>query len=330
MTGVQLDRGLHRLSGVWLVVVVTLIPVCVAGEASEPGRFENASGWQWIVPPIHKQSGLNSDMHSAQIRKEVGEDGWTGFIVLMEEGKDHELMLVFARPGSFRGYYEWRPIAFDVEGERHRLRAHMAVGTDGVMLERWSSSPDTLPASRVTHVGLEGLTAAGLKKEADVAAQRAAKQGLKVLPFPIVGKPYRFEVMDVRGNAIDSDELRGRVVLLDLWATWCFPCMQKMPMIKELYARHHADGFEVLGINFDDDQQSCVDAAEKHQIPWQQVMAPTEKTARDLWMQAMGVNSLPRLLLIDRAGILRADCTPDELHSCVSKLIMSKREGQKP
>jgi hypothetical protein len=62
-------------------------------------------------------------------------------------------------------------------------------------------------------------------------------------------------------------------------------------------------------------------------VPWHQVMAPSEEAARDIWMRAMGVQSLPRLLLIDRDGILRDDCKPDELESCVTKLINLEHEG---
>jgi thiol-disulfide isomerase/thioredoxin len=248
----------------------------------------------------------------------------------MEEGKDGELILVFARRATFQDYYSWRPIAFDVEGKRHLLRPRVAAGNFGVMLERWSSNPETLPASKVAYVGLEGLTLEGFRRAADVAAKQAEAQGLKVLPFPIVGKPYPFKLTDLRGNIIDSDDLRGKIVLLDLWATWCFPCMKKMPVLKELYTKHHASGFEIVGINFDQDQQTCISASKELDIPWQQVMAPTEEMRRDIWMRAMGIQSLPRLLLIDREGILRIDCKPDELDSRVTELMSLEHEGNKP
>jgi len=246
---------------------------------------------------------------------------WTGFIMLLEEGKAQQLVAVFARPCALQGYYGWRLIAFDTDGKRHQLQAWAARGTDGVFLERHASDPEKLPASRVTHVGLEGLTIQGLKQRAAEAAQRARKQGLDVLLFPVVGESYPFKLTDVAGNVIDSKSMRGRIVLLDFWATWCVPCMQKMSELKELYVDHHADGFDVVGINFDEDQQTCTKTAERLGIPWRQAMAPEEKETRRLWMEAMGLQALPRLLLIDREGILRADCMPDELAAQINELM---------
>lgn len=302
----------------------------MADESTESQKFENPSGWAWIVPPIKRGLSPKPETYLAETRQKTSDDGWKGFIVLMEEGKDRELILVFARRGTFQDYYDWHPIAFDIEGKRHLLRPRVAAGNFGVMLERWSSNPDTLPASKVAYVGLEGLTAEGFRKAAEVAAKRAKEQGLEVLPFPTVGKPYAFKLTDVQSKIIDANDLRGKVVLLDLWATWCFPCMKKMPMLKELYAKHHAGGFEIVGINFDQDQQTCLRAVKELDIPWQQVMAPTEEATRDIWMRAMGVQTLPRLLLIDREGKLRDDCKPDELESRVTKLMSVEHEGNEP
>lgn len=324
----QAGRNLCRVVGAGLASVAILIQPSLADESTQIHEFKNPSGWAWIVSPIEKRPGPRPEMYVAKTHQETDDDEWKGFIVLMEEGKDRELILVFARRATFQDYYDWHPVAYDVDGKRHLLRPRVAAGNSGVMLERWSSSPETLPASRVAYVGLEGLTPEGFKNTAEAAAKRAEEQGLQVLPFPTVGRPYAFKQTDVHGNIVDSADLRGKVVLLDLWATWCFPCMQKMPVLRELYAKHHADGFEVVGINFDENRQTCISAVKELDIPWQQVMAPTEKETRDTWMRAMGVQSLPRLLLIDREGILRFDCKPSDLESCVTRLIDREPEGR--
>jgi thiol-disulfide isomerase/thioredoxin len=165
---------------------------------------------------------------------------------------------------------------------------------------------------------------------ADAAAAKAKGQGLDVLPFPVVGESYAFHLKDVTGNLIDSRELRGKVVLLDFWATWCLPCMQKLPNLKELYARWHDEGFEVVGINFDDGQATLAKTVEELSLPWPQTMGPTDEELRHLWWKAMGLGALPRLLLIDRSGVLRADCRPDELEKHITAAMTEKKLPEDP
>src|ERR1700692_4777357 len=60
-----------------------------------------------------------------------------------------------------------------------------------------------------------------------------------------------FSVKDLQGREISSAELRGKVVLIDFWATWCQPCKQEMPGYQRLLDRYGSRGFEVVGLKFD-------------------------------------------------------------------------------
>jgi hypothetical protein len=102
--------------------------------------------------------------------------------------------------------------------------------------------------------------------------------------------------------------------------------MEKMPKLKELYDRYQGDAFEVIGVNLDDSDAAREKAIKELGLSWKQVVPPGEKDDRDLWTLAMGLRTIPRLLLIDRKGILRADCTPSELEAELKALILESKE----
>lgn len=74
-------------------------------------------------------------------------------------------------------------------------------------------------------------------------------------------------------------------------------------------------------MNFDHDAESCTNTIKKLDLPWRHAMAPTDKDIREIWMKAIGIEGLPRLLIIDRDGVLRADCDPDELEKQLARLM---------
>jgi thiol-disulfide isomerase/thioredoxin len=69
--------------------------------------------------------------------------------------------------------------------------------------------------------------------------------------FALAEKPVALTFTALDGRPVDLQQLRGKVVLLDFWATWCGPCMQELPNVKRIYAAYHAQGFEIVGISCD-------------------------------------------------------------------------------
>jgi hypothetical protein len=87
--------------------------------------------------------------------------------------------------------------------------------------------------------------------------------------------------------------------------------MANMPRLKELYEQRHGEGFEVISVNFDENQDQARKTLKTLGFPWPQVFVPTDEATRKLWMTAAGIESLPRLFLIDRKGVLRFDGDDD-------------------
>jgi peroxiredoxin len=111
------------------------------------------------------------------------------------------------------------------------------------------------------------------------------------------------------GKKIDLKELRGKVVLLDFWATWCGPCVGKIPEIKQLYQAGHDRGLEVLGISLDDDREKLAAFLKKNDLPWPQDF--DGKGWDNEISSRFGVHAIPQVWLIDRQGIVAAVDPPD-------------------
>jgi hypothetical protein len=101
--------------------------------------------------------------------------------------------------------------------------------------------------------------------------------------------------------------------------------MQKMPKLKELYDQHHGNGLEVIGLSLDTDDAARDKAIEKNGMSWKQAVVPKENDAQQLWGKAMGLRAIPRLLLIDRDGILRADCDSSQLETELTTVLQAEK-----
>jgi hypothetical protein len=105
--------------------------------------------------------------------------------------------------------------------------------------------------------------------------------------------------------------------------------MAKMPELKRCYERWHKDGLEVVGVSLDRDANTVRKVCTANGLSWPQVLAPADETARALWQAAAGIESIPRILLIDPQGRLRAD-TPGKLEEEIAKLLGDAKSAPPP
>jgi thiol-disulfide isomerase/thioredoxin len=90
---------------------------------------------------------------------------------------------------------------------------------------------------------------------------------------PYIGQMFEFAFQDAAsGEFVSSEALRGRVLVIVFWATWCPPCMESIPRMKAVYAKYRPQGVVFVGVSHDDTQkdglQKLLNCVAEHQMPW--------------------------------------------------------------
>jgi len=109
-----------------------------------------------------------------------------------------------------------------------------------------------------------------------------------------------FTLRTTVGPNVRLQEQRGRVVLVNFWATWCAPCRKEMPHLNKLYEKYRASGFVLLGVNVDDDTSKAAAVATQLGLTFP-VLLDSEKKASRLY----DLNAMPSTVLVDRDGRVR-------------------------
>ncbi len=111
----------------------------------------------------------------------------------------------------------------------------------------------------------------------------------------------KFTAMD--GRKVDIASMKGKVVLIDCWASWCVPCLKEMPRIKELYQQYNKQGFEVIGICLDEasKKKPAADFLNRHQITWPQRFEG-KGFYKDSFTAEHNLKGLPAVFLLDKEG----------------------------
>jgi peroxiredoxin len=108
---------------------------------------------------------------------------------------------------------------------------------------------------------------------------------------------------DVNGRLLSLSELKGKVILIDFWASWCGPCRHNNPRLAKLYNKYHEKGLEIYGISLDEDSEDWKKAVHHDKLLWIQVIDDKGWAAPSA--AAYGVDMIPSSFLIDRQGIIR-------------------------
>ena len=107
----------------------------------------------------------------------------------------------------------------------------------------------------------------------------------------------------VNGETLSLSQFKGKIVLLDFWASWCGPCRHNNPRLVKLYRKYHPKGLEIYGVSLDTDGGSWKEAIHHDKLPWTQVNDDKGWNAPSTIVY--GVNAIPASFLIDKDGIIR-------------------------
>lgn len=294
----------------------------VALAHSEPNRDGLPTGWEWVFSPA--LLGEDIDRYPRSM-------GGVDIVASVMPGPGEDVFVTITSLASTIASdatkSEYRAFLFDAAGRPIKDGAGMMVGNGKMSAQtiRFDVDPDRFDRSELK-VGVARLTLDGRIEASLEALDEARAVGAKALPLPIVGRPYTFEMPTIDGGVIRSEDLKGKVVVVDSWATWCMPCMQKMPALKSL-AEKHPDDLFVIGVNFDENLDDAKAELAKGTVPGVQIHAESlAKGVDDLWYRATGIRSIPRIFVIDRDGVLVHDLSPYQMEQRVEEVLASETD----
>ncbi|WP_067149503.1 TlpA disulfide reductase family protein [Pseudotamlana agarivorans] len=135
------------------------------------------------------------------------------------------------------------------------------------------------------------------------------------------GIPEDFTIPSLDGGETSLYQYRGKVLLIDFWATWCGPCIKAMPHIGEIYDEFHPQGLEVLGISYDRDDTKWRNFLKKNDyVVWDQASSLKEWKCPSA--KTFAITTIPETILIDKKGVIVArGLQGDELESKIKELL---------
>ena len=156
-------------------------------------------------------------------------------------------------------------------------------------------------------------------------AELANEYRLKADPvLALIGKTVPdFTATDLDGNLISLEQYRGKVVLLDFWAVWCGPCIAEMPNVKKVYDTYKDEGFDIIGISLDIDEERLRNYLKENEIPWRQVFSG--KGWDSPVSRQYGIRAIPAPWLIDKDGtLITHQARGETLEQLIAKALKDK------
>ncbi len=135
---------------------------------------------------------------------------------------------------------------------------------------------------------------------------------------PSVGSRAKdIKLPDAGGSLVPLSSLKGKVVLVDFWASWCGPCRSSMPGLKQVYQKYKNKGLEIYGVSLDNNRSNWKQAVAEDRTPWVHVIDTEGKTAGQ-W----AVSFIPSSFLLDKDGkIMAVNAEAEDLDRLLKKML---------
>ena len=139
----------------------------------------------------------------------------------------------------------------------------------------------------------------------------------------IIGSSFpSFDETDITGKQMTLSKYRGKVLLVDFWATWCGPCLMELPYVLSTYEKYHGQGFEIVGISGDKDLATLANFVKTKNMPWQQFF---DVGASNKLAIRYGAMTIPTTYLLDREGkIIAKSLRGEQLEQAVADALGKK------
>ena len=128
---------------------------------------------------------------------------------------------------------------------------------------------------------------------------------------------------DLNGKSLSLKQYRGKVVLVLFWSTWCKPCTEDLPQLRELYQNYQNKGVEFLGVNLDTEQAAIMPYLRKHKVSWKHIH---EAGGLDSSVaESFGIISLPTMFLVNEKGVvINRNISVEELKKQLTTMLAKK------
>lgn len=136
----------------------------------------------------------------------------------------------------------------------------------------------------------------------------------------LLGKPMLLKGVTLDGKAFDWSRYKGKVVLIDFWATWCGPCVAELPLVRQAYDLYHDRGFDVVAISLDDDRHQLEEFIQENKLPWTVLF--DADAGKDSMADYYGVFGVPTVILVGADGkVISLDARGPVLESQLEELL---------